>query len=135
MARKGFLRPNERLFAPIVYLARETNISFMSNARRAALVQSIPLPSPLEAPDDWERRTEERQVRKGLFGSKKTAYKAALLLPKPLIFGSESGQMGIMDDATETNYTVRPQNWRHCPSTSSYLPTIVRRSTSLGQPP
>lgn len=103
MARKGFLRPNERLFAPIVYLARETDISFMSNARRAALVQSIPLPSPLEAPDDWESRSEERQVRKGLFGiGKKTAYKAALLLPKPLVFGSESRQMGTADARTDT---------------------------------
>lgn len=89
LARKGLLRQNERFFAPIVYLTRQKDLSFLSEGRRRALLQSQPLPPPQEAPDSWQGRADERNVRKGLFGTKKINYKIAVLLPTPHIYGSE----------------------------------------------
>lgn len=83
------MRQNERLFAPIVYLTRANDLSFLSNARRQALVVNSPLPSPTEAPDSWQGRVEEKTFKKGFFSSKKSGYKVAMLLPAPLIYGSE----------------------------------------------
>jgi len=94
LARKGLLRPNERLFAPVVYYTRASNLSFLSESRRLALVNNSDvhhsIPSPLEDPDAWQGRAEEISFKKGFFGGKKQSYKIAILLPAPLIYGSES---------------------------------------------
>jgi hypothetical protein len=89
LARKGILRPNERLFAPVVYLTRASDLSFLSSARRLALINHSTIPGPAEAPDNWQGRVEEKSVKKGFFSGKKLNYKISVLLPSPLIYGSE----------------------------------------------
>ncbi|KAK9893323.1 hypothetical protein P389DRAFT_22380 [Cystobasidium minutum MCA 4210] len=87
LARKGLLRPNDRLFAPIVYYTRARDLSFLSEPRRLALLQGTPIPSPLQDPDAWLGRSEEIAFKKGFFSGKKVNYKIAILLPAPLIYG------------------------------------------------
>jgi len=88
LARKGLLRPNERLFAPLVYTPRQQNTTFLTSARREALLLDVPLPGPVDDPDAWKGKVEERVLRRGFFGTKKVPYKVALLLPSPLTYGS-----------------------------------------------
>jgi len=87
LARKGLLRPNERLFAPIVYYPRRQSLLFMSDARRQAIVLGTDLPGPSVAPAAWEGKVEEKVIRKGFWGTKKVPYKVAMLLPSPLTYG------------------------------------------------
>lgn len=89
LARKGLLRPNERLFAPVVYYTRASNLAFLTEARRLALINGTSIPSPLEDPDAWQGRAEEISFKKGFFSGKKQNYKIAILLPAPLVYGSE----------------------------------------------
>jgi hypothetical protein len=54
-----------------------------------ALINNTSIPSPLEDPDAWQGRAEEISHKKGFFSGKKQNYKIAVLLPAPLIYGSE----------------------------------------------
>ena len=90
LARKGLLRVNERMFAPIVFLTRQHDLSFLPEVRRRAIFQALPIPGPTDSPDAWQGKAADRTFKKGLFTTKKIGYKVALLLPVPLIYASKS---------------------------------------------
>ncbi|GAA97357.1 uncharacterized protein L969DRAFT_94415 [Mixia osmundae IAM 14324] len=89
LARRGLLRPNERLFAPIVYLCRQP-LPAPSPLRELAIAHGQKAPGPLEDPPGWQGRKSKLTCKKGVFKAKQAWFEIVVLVPKPSVFARES---------------------------------------------
>lgn len=63
LARRGILRPNDRLLAPFVLLSKQTLPPITSLNRLAAFNLGLPLPNPMEDPDGWMGRRVRQHIK------------------------------------------------------------------------
>lgn len=96
LARRGLLKSNERLLAPIIYLPRQLSLSFLSEPRRHAILCDGNLAAPNDAGDSWQQISENKILKSGLFGNKQANYSFRILIPKPSVFGSETIYPGLV---------------------------------------
>ncbi|KAL7008185.1 hypothetical protein EMMF5_002367 [Cystobasidiomycetes sp. EMM_F5] len=83
VTKANLMRSKERLIAPIVYLSQNPQLDWLSQERRRAIADNMPIAGPQR---DWHAHTETIVFEKALFKTAKTAYKLELLVPSPIRF-------------------------------------------------
>ncbi|KAH8916637.1 hypothetical protein BT69DRAFT_1339985 [Atractiella rhizophila] len=86
LSRHGLLRPNDRLFAPLIVL-RNHPVPPISPPKLLTLRER----GPVEEPTCWAGRKQRQEVRKGVVFGRRTAwYEVILMLPEPAIFSKDA---------------------------------------------
>lgn len=87
ITKANLMKSKERLVAPIVYLTQTDDLAWLSQERRRAMMEHMPIAGPQR---DWAKHVETFTFEKHLFKTNKTAFRLELLLPFPLKYARMS---------------------------------------------